>query len=204
MSTPKLAVVGRIASLSPIAGADRIELAVADCGEAGQWTGVVAIGLHSDDLVTVFLQDAVLPPDPRWAFMEKSRWRVRLARFKGVPSECVIVTGAPDVQPGTDLTEALGVTKYEKPVPVPDVAAVMELIESYATVCMINGPVEESLPVVVAAITALVQERDALKAIGVRALLNIYGDNWRDDLTDATNQVAAMGTQPAPAGDGGA
>ena len=44
--------------------------------------------------------------------------------------------------------------------PVPDVAAVMELIESYATVYMVNGPVDVSLAVVEAAITALVQDRD--------------------------------------------
>lgn len=40
-----------------------------------------------------------------------------MARFKGVPSECLIVPGAPDMPPGTDLTEALGVMKYEKPIP---------------------------------------------------------------------------------------
>jgi RNA ligase (TIGR02306 family) len=50
--------------------------------------------------------------------MEKHKWRVRMARFKGVPSECLIVSGAPDMPPGTDLTDALSVTKYEKPIPV--------------------------------------------------------------------------------------
>ena len=49
--------------------------------------------------------------------MKSHKWRVRMAKFKGVPSECVIVPGAPDMPPGTDMTEALGVTKHEKPVP---------------------------------------------------------------------------------------
>ncbi len=66
----------------------------------------------------MFLQDALLPPNERWAFMEKHKWRVRMARFKGVPSECLIVKGAPDMPVGTDIAEALGVTKYEKPIPV--------------------------------------------------------------------------------------
>ena len=114
----KVAVIGKIVILSAIDGADRIEAATVDCGDAGRWSGVVGKGLQPGELVTVFLQDAVLPPNERWAFMEKHHWRVRMARFKGVPSECVIIPGAPDFAPGTDLTEALGVTKYEKPVPV--------------------------------------------------------------------------------------
>lgn len=112
-----LAVIGQITALSSIKGADRIMQATVDCGDAGQWTGVVGLDHQVCDLVTVFLQDAILPPDPRWAFMERSQWRVRMARFKGVPSECVIVKGAPDMPPGTDMTETLGVTKYSKPVP---------------------------------------------------------------------------------------
>jgi RNA ligase (TIGR02306 family) len=49
--------------------------------------------------------------------MERHRWRVKMCRFKGVPSECLIIKGAPDLPIGTDLSEALGVTKYEKPMP---------------------------------------------------------------------------------------
>lgn len=113
----KLAVVGKIAELNPIAGADRIMQAAVDCGDAGVWSGVVGLSHRVGELVTVFLQDSVLPPNPRWAFMEKFNHRVSMARFKGVASECVIVPGAPDIPPGTDLTEAMGVTKYSKPLP---------------------------------------------------------------------------------------
>ncbi|OCX83528.1 hypothetical protein A6M27_12590 [Acidithiobacillus thiooxidans] len=69
--------------------------------------------------VIVFLQDAILPPDPRWAFMEAQRWRVSMARFKGAPSECLIIPGeeAETTDIGTDLTDRLGVMKYEKPIP---------------------------------------------------------------------------------------
>lgn len=113
----KIAVVGKIIELRPIEGADFIQAATVVCGDAGKWSGVVGKDVQEGESVTVFLQDALLPPSDRWAFMEKHKWRVRMARFKGVPSECLIVKGAPDLPPGTDLAEALGVTKYEKPIP---------------------------------------------------------------------------------------
>lgn len=112
-----LAVVGHIIETTAIEGADIIQQAAVGCGPSGKWQGVVGKGMAVGDVVTVFLQDALLPPDPRWAFMEKHHWRVRMACFKGVPSECLIVPGAPDMPPGTDLTGALGVVKREKPIP---------------------------------------------------------------------------------------
>jgi len=112
-----LAVIGKIINLSAIKDADRIMRAEVVCGESGKWTGVVGLNHHVGELVTVFLQDAILPPNDRWAFMEKSKWRVRMSRFRGCPSECLIISGAPDMPIGTDLTEALGVTKYEKALP---------------------------------------------------------------------------------------
>jgi RNA ligase (TIGR02306 family) len=112
-----LAVIGKIIELNLIKDADRIMHAVVVCGAAGKWSGVVGLTHRVGELVTVFLQDAILPPNERWAFMEKFNHRVRMARFKGVASECVIVPGAPDLPVGTNLTEALGVTKHSKPLP---------------------------------------------------------------------------------------
>lgn len=117
----KLAVIGVVSATHPIAGADRIHQAVVDCADAGVWSGVVGKDLLIGTKVLVFLQDAVLQPGERWMFMEKHKWRVRMARFKGVPSECVIVAAAGHetlLEPGADLTEVLGVVKHEKPVPV--------------------------------------------------------------------------------------
>lgn len=113
----KLAVIGKIIETIAINGADRIHQAIVVCGDSGKWSGVVGKEIQKGDLVTVFLQDAVLSPNPRWAFMERHQWRVRMARFKGVPSECVIIPGAPDVPVGTDMSKELGVTKYSKPIP---------------------------------------------------------------------------------------
>jgi RNA ligase (TIGR02306 family) len=113
-----IAVIGLITETRAIGGADRIQQAFVDCGDAGQWSGVVGMDVHNGDKVMVFLQDAILPPSDRWAFMEKHKWRVRMARFKGVPSECVIIpAGETALEPGTDIAEAYGVTKYEKKIP---------------------------------------------------------------------------------------
>lgn len=112
-----LAVVGKVIDLAAIEGADRIRCATVVCGPSGRWKGVVGLDVAPGELVTVFLQDAVLQPDDRWPFMEKHKWRVRMCRFKGVPSECLIVRGAPSLDVGVDLTAALGVTKHEKPIP---------------------------------------------------------------------------------------
>lgn len=117
----KLAVVGRVTETRPIEGADRIQQAFVSCGDEGIWSGVVGKDINTGDSVVVFLQDAVLQPGLRWSFMEKHKWRVRMARFKGVPSECVIVPAAGHetlLEEGADLTEVLQVVKHEKPVPV--------------------------------------------------------------------------------------
>ena len=112
-----LAVMGRVIETGEIEGADRIQQAVVVCGQSGKWSGVVGKDIAVGDAVTVFLQDAVLPPDNRWAFMEKHHWRVRMARFKGVPSECLILRIGHSGEPGLDMTAAMGVTKHEKPIP---------------------------------------------------------------------------------------
>lgn len=114
---PGMACVGQIVKLSPILRADRILRAEVDCGNLGCWSGVVQNTLHLADKVFVFIHDAILPQDERWTFMEKHNWRVKMCRFKGCPSEVLIVGGAPDYELGYDLTKELGVYKYEKVLP---------------------------------------------------------------------------------------
>lgn len=118
---PVVATVGYVVDLNPIAGADRIQLATVDCGDQGTWNGVVTLDINAGDKVLVLLQDAVLPQDnDRWAFMSKHKWRVRMARFKGVPSECVILPATDAetlLEPGADCGSFLGITKYTKALP---------------------------------------------------------------------------------------
>lgn len=112
--------MGRVTATKPIEGADRIHQAITDCGAEGEWSGVVGKDITEGSMVLVFLQDAILPENERWEFMSKHKWRVRMARFKGVPSECVIVKaieGEGSYPVGTDFTDRIGVKKYEKPIP---------------------------------------------------------------------------------------
>jgi RNA ligase (TIGR02306 family) len=116
----KLAVIGTVTAVHKIEGADRIHQAIVSCGDEGTWSGVVGKDINLFSRVIVFLQDAILQPSDRWEFMERHKWRVRMARFKGVPSECVIVQaeGAESLLlDGDDVTEMFGVTRHEKPIP---------------------------------------------------------------------------------------
>lgn len=120
MTSQSLAVIGQIVAVKAIPGADMIHQATAHCGSAGTWQGVASKDIASGAQVLVLLQDALLPQDARWQFMERHNWRVRMARFKGVPSECVIMPLEQfglDGAPGTSVADQLGVTKYEKPIP---------------------------------------------------------------------------------------
>jgi RNA ligase (TIGR02306 family) len=112
---------GKIVSLSLIDGADRIESAEVVCGPGGRWAGVVKKGEFSvGDLVEVYVQDALLPRDnQRFAFMENRGWRIRIACFKGAPSECLIMPWEQDFEPVVcdDITRRVGVKKFEREVP---------------------------------------------------------------------------------------
>lgn len=113
-----VATIGKIIELAPIKDADRIESATVVCGQVGKWMGVVQKGQFKvGNKVNVFLQDALLPEDSRWDFMAKYHWRVRIAKFRGAPSECVIVPYYVEGEIGEDIGDWLGITKYEKPIP---------------------------------------------------------------------------------------
>ncbi len=117
MHLSPLSVVGRVIQLEPIPNADFVEVATSECGELGIWKGVVNKGsLTAGQLCTVFLHDAIVPQLPQLSFMEKHKWRVSMKRFKGAPSECLIVNNLTDHDYGTVLDEILGVMKFEKPV----------------------------------------------------------------------------------------
>lgn len=118
--TDHLAYTGKIIKTEPIEGADRIHLATAVCGSGGIWRGVTPKDMVVDTPVIIFLPDAVLPSDELdYAFMSPHKWRVKQRRFKGVPSEALIMPIAgrvsSSVEIGTDVTDLLKVTKYEKP-----------------------------------------------------------------------------------------
>ena len=121
MSKDGLVFVGKIIDIQPIPGADFIVSATVICGEGGKWKGIVRkVDYNQDDLCIVFLPDAVIPESEGMAFMISSNWRVKMRRFKGAPSEVVILPypeHLPEIPIGTDVTFEYKVTKYHKPVP---------------------------------------------------------------------------------------
>lgn len=122
MSDEGLVYVGKIVAIKPIENADFIACATVVCGKGGKWKGIVRKNhFHEGDLCVVYLPDAQIPPNDEMKFMESSGWRVKMRRFRGAPSEVVIMpdelyySGGFDV--GRDITQEKGVTKYHKPVP---------------------------------------------------------------------------------------
>ncbi len=116
-----LVYVGKIVAVEAIPNADQIVSATVVCGQGGKWRGVVRkeqLGLN--DVCLVFLPDALIPECENMSFMKATGWRVKMRRFRGAPSEVVIIN-IPEPyrvnEVGDDLTEWFGVTKYHKPVP---------------------------------------------------------------------------------------
>jgi RNA ligase (TIGR02306 family) len=113
------ASIQQIKQLHAIEGADRIERAEFE-GMAYQC--VVKKGLKAGDKVVYFSLDSVLPAAP-WSEFLKGHNRIRTIRLKGVLSqglalsfEDVGLCGEHDV--GEDVSDQLGVTHYEKQIPV--------------------------------------------------------------------------------------
>jgi RNA ligase (TIGR02306 family) len=154
----KLATIRKIASLTPIPDADRIEVAQVD-----GWKVVVQKGLHEvGDLVVYFEIDSLLPIKDEFEFLRKGSYvknsqegegfRLKTIKLRGQISQGLIIPIRElkehfipgghaedptvkwwgkfdryedemlivDLQPiteGTDVTEVLGVKKYEKIIP---------------------------------------------------------------------------------------
>lgn len=112
----KLAYIGKIVEVNSIEGADFIDSYTVVCGDGGKWMGTSQKGMNVGDLVEVYLQDCIVPKEERFAFLEKLNYRIRMRKFKGVPSEVLIMplTIVGDV--GDNITELVGCEKYEKPI----------------------------------------------------------------------------------------
>lgn len=131
--TRKFAEIVKISALTPIEGADKIELA-----SVYGWDVVVQKGLYEvGDLVVYFQIDSLLPEIPEFEFLRKncyvsksqngSGFRIKIIRLRGVPSYGLLMPIkelwnyiAPFkefLEEGDDITEILGVKKWEKIIP---------------------------------------------------------------------------------------
>jgi RNA ligase (TIGR02306 family) len=118
-----LATIQTIKALDPIPDADAIEVAT-----VLGWHVVVKNGeFKVGDKVVYCEIDSVLPKDnPNFAFLWSSNWRVRTRRMRGQVSQGICFPlsilphslgyeySAPD---GEDVTDLLGIIKYEAPIP---------------------------------------------------------------------------------------
>jgi RNA ligase (TIGR02306 family) len=114
----KLASIQRIKALEPIEGADAIEKAT-----VLGWELVVKKGeFKTGDLVVYCEIDSILPDRPEYEFLKPRGMRIRTIRLRGQVSQgiCFPLSVLPKdfvLEEGADCTEALGVVKYEPPIP---------------------------------------------------------------------------------------
>ncbi|MDO8657000.1 MAG: RNA ligase family protein [Nanoarchaeota archaeon] len=117
----QVAYIGKITDIQPIKDADFIESLTVVCGEGGKWRGTAQKGIFKvGDFCEAYLQDALLPKTERFAFMEKNDWRIRMRKFKGVPSECLIMPLAMHytIEDEAKVGDVIpNIEKYQKPIP---------------------------------------------------------------------------------------
>jgi len=120
----KLASIQKILDIQPIPGADAIEVAT-----VLGWK--VVIGKKDNfkvgDLVVYCEVDSILPEKPEFEFLRKVHFRIKTIRLKGQVSQGIvfplsILAGEAELPhdphaEGDDVTELLGITKYEVYIP---------------------------------------------------------------------------------------
>jgi hypothetical protein len=113
----KLASIQKIVKLEPIIGADKIEKAT-----VLGWELVVKKGeFNIDDLCVYCEVDSVLPEKSEFEFLRERKFRIKTIKLKGQISMGIAfpLTILPKTKVyqdlGTDVTEILGITKYETP-----------------------------------------------------------------------------------------
>lgn len=127
----KLASIQKIASIDPIPGADSIEVA-----SVLGWKCVVKKGEFNPGDMCVYIEvDSLLPDRTEFEFMKPRGMRVRTVKLRGQVSQGLavpmsILDGVKNMMPtehgemyetpweeGDEVTDVIGITKYEAPVP---------------------------------------------------------------------------------------
>lgn len=114
----KLASIQRIKALDPIEGADAIERAT-----VLGWQLVVKKGDYQVGDLAVYCEiDCLMPDRPEFEFLKPRGMRIKTIRLRGQISQgiCFPLSILPEgfeIKEDADCTAALGVTKYEPPIP---------------------------------------------------------------------------------------
>lgn len=116
--TRHLASIQQIVDIQPIQNADSIELA-----RVLGWNVVIKKGQFTIGEPVIYLEiDSITPQTPMFEFLKDKHYKVKTIRLRGQISQglCMPLSILPpgEYNIGDDVTEILGVTKYEKPIPV--------------------------------------------------------------------------------------
>ncbi len=114
----KLASIQRIKALENIDGADAIEKATVLGWQLVVKKNEFAVG----DLCVYCEIDSVFPSKPEFEFLAPRGMRIRTVRLRGQISQGIcfplsILPAHVNAEEGIDVTEAIGVTKYDPPIP---------------------------------------------------------------------------------------
>jgi hypothetical protein len=115
-----LATIQIIKDINPIQNADAIERAT-----VSGWHLVVKKGeFKVGDMCVYFEIDSILPEKPEYEFLRPRNFKVKTIKLRGQVSQgiCFPIDAIPELKgkywkEGEDVTELLGVTKYEPPPP---------------------------------------------------------------------------------------
>src|ERR1700742_3014242 len=107
----KLATVERVLKIDPIEGADFIQKAT-----VLGWELVIKKGEFSEGSLAGYIQiDTCVPETEQFEFLRERKFRVRTIKLRKQISQGLLVPLPPgDWQEGDDITDALGVKKYNK------------------------------------------------------------------------------------------
>ncbi len=114
----QLASIQKIKQLESIENAEAIERAT-----VLGWQLVVKKGEFKVGELCVYVEiDAILPPNPDFEFLRPRNFRIRTIRLRGQISQgiCFPLSILPEgtiIEESADVTEILGISKYEPPVP---------------------------------------------------------------------------------------
>lgn len=106
-----LATIQKIIDIQPIGGADKIEVAT-----VLGWKVVVKKDEYKiEDLCTYVGIDTVMPEKPEYEFLAKNKYRIRTIKLRQQLSQGLIIPAIKGYKEGDDVTDVIGVKKYEKP-----------------------------------------------------------------------------------------
>lgn len=110
----QLATIRQIASIRPIKGADRIEVAQVDGWECVVQRGEFWVG----ERIVYIEVDSIVPERPEFEFLRDRKFRVRTIKLRGQVSQGLvlplsILPPGTSTNLGADVTDALGIKKYD-------------------------------------------------------------------------------------------